>query len=408
METPVGKIPMDWKASRLVDVADYLNGYAFGPDDWKAKGLPIIRIQNLNNVDAEFNYFDGEIDERYIIRKGDLLFSWSASIGVYLWNRQKAVLNQHIFKVTPRDKVDKTYLYYALFLAIEQLKKRVHGSTMKHFKRGELKRTFIALPPFKEQQEIARVLACVDDAIRQVELAIAKTERLKKGLMQKLLTEGIGHEEFKETRIGRLAKIWKVVRLGDVANKVGSGLTPRGGSSTYLDSGIPFIRSQNVQMNRLGTSDIAFISRETHEDMERSKVLPGDVLLNITGASIGRVATVPEYVREANVNQHVCRIRLSEEFVPKFVSYYLSSLSGQHQIMSFQAGATRQGLNYKQVRSILLPFPPHLEQREIVKILASTDHKFQLENKRKEKFERVKRGLMNDLLTGRRRVKVAT
>ena len=122
-ETPIGRIPEDWEVARLIDVVEYINGYAFSPKDWKEKGLPIIRIQNLNDPDAEFNYFDGEIDKKYIVENGDLLFSWSASIGVYIWKRGKAVLNQHIFKVVPKNNVDKYYLYYALFLAIEQLKK---------------------------------------------------------------------------------------------------------------------------------------------------------------------------------------------------------------------------------------------------------------------------------------------
>ncbi|MCD6155106.1 MAG: restriction endonuclease subunit S, partial [Candidatus Verstraetearchaeota archaeon] len=141
-KTPIGEIPEDWDVKPLSEVAEYINGYAFSPKDWKDKGLPIIRIQNLNDPKAEFNYFDGEIDKKYIVENGDLLFSWSASIGVYIWNRGKAVLNQHIFKVIPKRGIDKLYLYYAMFLAIEQLKNRIHGSTMKHFKKGELKRTF--------------------------------------------------------------------------------------------------------------------------------------------------------------------------------------------------------------------------------------------------------------------------
>ncbi len=140
--------------------------------------------------------------------------------------------------------------------------------------------------------------------------------------------------------------------------------------------------------------------------MARSTILPGDILLNITGASIGRVAVVPKSITEANVNQHVCRIRFSETVAPTFASYYLSSSDGQRQIMSFQAGATRQGLNYQQVKSILLPRPPLPEQRRIAEILSAADRKLELERRRKEKLERVKKGLMNELLTGRKRVKV--
>lgn len=412
METPVGKIPMDWRASRLVDVADYLNGYAFGPDDWKAKGLPIIRIQNLNNVDAEFNYFDGEIDERYIIRKGDLLFSWSASIGVYLWNRQKAVLNQHIFKVTPRDKVDKTYLYYALFLAIEQLKKRVHGSTMKHFKRGELKRTFIALPPFKEQQEIARVLSCVDDAIRQVELAIAKTERLKKGLIHKLLSEGVGHKEFKETKIGKIPKKWEVVKLKSIVKKKSDIVAGPFGSNLkvcdYTSYGVPIIRLQNIERNQFINKGIKYTSQKKAEELSYHSYQPGDIILAKLGDPIGKTCIVPSFMKAGIVVADVVRIRPSpEKAVTLFLEYVLNSSMCFYQLRKQTIGSTRPRVNISQVRNLRIPLPPLDEQQRIADILSTIDHKFGLEKRRKGKLERIKKGLMNDLLAGRKRVKVA-
>jgi type I restriction enzyme S subunit len=186
-DTEIGRIPKDWEVVRLRDVADYINGYAFSPRDWKSEGLPIIRIQNLNDPNAEFNYFDGEIDDRYIIENGDLLFSWSASIGAYIWNRGRAVLNQHIFKVVPKENVEKLFLYYALFLAIDQLRSRVHGSTMKHFKRGELK-TLIPLPPLPEQRKIAEILSTVDKKLDLERKRREKLERIKQGLMNDLLT----------------------------------------------------------------------------------------------------------------------------------------------------------------------------------------------------------------------------
>lgn len=95
---------------RLGDIATYINGYAFKPKDWREKGIPIIRIQNLNDPNKEYNYFDGEIDSKYLVNEGDILISWSASIGVYEWRGQQGVLNQHIFKVDfNKIKIDKKY-----------------------------------------------------------------------------------------------------------------------------------------------------------------------------------------------------------------------------------------------------------------------------------------------------------
>ena len=182
-DTEIGRIPKGWEVMVAADVADYINGYPFSPTDWKMHGIPIIRIQNLNDPNAEFNCFDGKIDDIYKIKNGDLLFSWSASIGIYIWKHGDAVLNQHIFKVVPKANINKLFLYYDLLLAIEQLKGRVHGSTMKHFQKNELKTTFIPIPPLEEQQKIAEILSTIDEAIQKTDDIIAKTELLSRCIM---------------------------------------------------------------------------------------------------------------------------------------------------------------------------------------------------------------------------------
>src|SRR6516225_4251770 len=117
--------------------------------------------------------------------------------------------------------------------------------------------------------------------------------------------------QMRETPLGLLPADWSVRPIDDLAAQVGSGVTPRGGRESYLKEGVPLIRSQNVLMNRLDLTDVAYIGEDVHESMSRSSLQPGDLLLNITGASIGRVAVVPAWLQTANVNQHVCRIRLN-------------------------------------------------------------------------------------------------
>src|SRR5271157_6041539 len=168
---------------------------------------------------------------------------------------------------------------------------------------------------------------------------------------------------------GLLLSDWDLVSIDDVAIQVGSGVTPRGGRESYLNSGVPLVRSQNVLMNRLDLSDVAFIGEDVHEQMSRSSLRPGDVLLNITGASIGRVAVVPSELKVANVNQHVCKIRLNDYCDPSFVAFYLSTTMGQAQVLGNQYGATRQGLNYGQVRQLRIPHPPIPEHRAIAHVL---------------------------------------
>lgn len=162
---------------------------------------------------------------------------------------------------------------------------------------------------------------------------------------------------------------WRRVRLGDHVTKIGSGLTPTGGQSSYLEKGIPLIRSQNVHMNRFVSDGLVFISVEQDELMRESRVYPGDVLLNITGASIGRVCVVPDNVTPANVNQHVTIIRGDSSFIPHFLSFYISRPEFQKFIFDSQAGATRQALTKGMIENFRIPLPPLAEQKRIVAIL---------------------------------------
>jgi type I restriction enzyme S subunit len=163
------------------------------------------------------------------------------------------------------------------------------------------------------------------------------------------------------------------------------------------------IRSQNVVDGWLDLSGVAKVSREQHASMSNSIVRPLDVLLNITGASIGRTCVVPNYIYEANVNQHVCIIRCGEQLVPQFLFHYLSSDCGQKQIDLCQAGGNRQGLNYQQIAGFHIPLPPLPEQKAIAAVLSTWDRGIrQLSDLIAAKL-RFKQGLMQQLLTGKRR-----
>lgn len=163
--------------------------------------------------------------------------------------------------------------------------------------------------------------------------------------------------------------LWPVDRIKDNAVKIGSGVTPSGGAASYLDSGIPLLRSQNVHFDGLRLDDVAYIAEETHEEMSGSKLRVRDVLLNITGASIGRCAFVPDNFGEGNVNQHVCIIRPTAKLNHKFLTYCLSAPWGQDQVFSGFTGASRQGLGQRDLGEIQVPLPPLLEQQRIASYL---------------------------------------
>ena len=143
------------------DIATYVNGYAFKPQDWSYKGLPIIRIQNLNDVSADFNRFAGEIDEKYLVHNGDVLISWATHLEAYLWNGGDAWLNQHIFKaVFNKRKVNKVFFIFAANYALKEAFKKAHGfkATMEHIRRGDFEEAIVMMPDLYQQEQFAALV----------------------------------------------------------------------------------------------------------------------------------------------------------------------------------------------------------------------------------------------------------
>ena len=174
---------------------------------------------------------------------------------------------------------------------------------------------------------------------------------------------------------------WKKHTIGELAIKVGSGVTPKGGETVYKKEGHPFVRSQNVGLGILLLEDIAYIDDTTHVRQNNTELQIDDVLLNITGASIGRCAVVNEQIAGGNVNQHVCIIRTKDNLVSPFLCNFLLSNYGQKQIDSFQAGGNRQGLNFEQIKSIKIGIPCLKEQSKIAKTLQLLDERIATQNK---------------------------
>ena len=198
-------------------------------------------------------------------------------------------------------------------------------------------------------------------------------------------------------RFPEFTKEWEKCIIGDLATKVGSGVTPRGGESVYKTYGHPFVRSQNVGLGHLLLDDIAFIDEETHLRQRNTELKLGDVLLNITGASIGRSAIVNKQIVGGNVNQHVCIIRTKENLSSSFLCNFLLSNYGQRQIDSFQAGGNRQGLNFEQIKSIRIAIPSIGEQNKIAKLLQLIEKRIAIQNKIIEDLKKLKSAI-TDLL----------
>ena len=281
----------------------------------------------------------------------------------------------------------------------------------------DLKKLYFPIPPLDEQQKIAQFLddktAKIGQAVDLAEKQITLLKEHKQILIQNAVTRGLNPDvPLKDSGvewIGQVPEHWEVKKIKHVTSKIGSGITPLGGGSNYIDGGIPLLRSQNIHFDRIDLNDVARISEFTHNSMKNSKVRKGDVLLNITGGSLGRCFYVDSN-EEMNVNQHVCIIRPNKKINTIFLNMLLASEIGQKQIWFFQQGGGREGLNFQAIKNFYLPLPDLEEQQKIAiylnKQATKIDQAIALKTAHIEKLKEYKSVLINDVVTGKVRVSV--
>jgi len=373
------------KGSKFINVLDVLQPY------------PITGSSIKGRVEI-----DAKTLEKNSVAKGNLLFQRSSETreevgtsNVYLGN-ETVTFGGFVIRGKPLKQVNPVYMNYLLksAKARKEITTKSGGSTRYNVGQGTLSAVKIfVVDSDNEQQKIADFLTSVDTKISQLTEKHHLLKEYKKGVMQQVFSQQI---RFKDED-GKEFPEWGNKRLGDLTSKVGSGSTPKGGSDVYVESGITFIRSQNVYGNILDLTDAAFITEDTHQKMKGSQVKPLDVLLNITGASIGRSCVVPEQFTEANVNQHVCIIRPKKDLDPHFLQLFLSGYGGQKSIFQSQAGGGREGLNFVAIRAFKCPFPHLQEQQKIAHFLQSIDRKIEAVAVQVEQTKLFKKGLLQQM-----------
>ncbi len=291
------------------------------------------------------------------------------------------------------------FVYYVLLTDVfrKQVELSWSFGTQQNIGMGVIERLKVPIPPIDEQRQIA---AFLDASCAAIDAAVAAKRRQLEIL--DAIRKSIIHSFFSNQSDASNE------RVKDVAARITSGVTPEGGASGYLDSGIPLLRSQNVHFDGLRLDDVAYISTETHAGMSGSQVKPRDVLLNITGASIGRCTFVPDGFGEGNVNQHVCIIRPGPRVDHQFLAAFLSSQMGQDQILSTFTGASRQGLSHSDLGLIRIPFPKlHVQREVVVKIEQHDGQHDQLHRCIESQIATLtayRKSLIHECVTGQRRI----
>ncbi len=259
-----------WKQIGLGDTATFFNGYAFKPTDWSTSGKEIIRIQNLTKGSSQINYFEGEIPEKYKVRKGDILISWSGSLGVYEWKGKDSWLNQHLFKVVfDKEDLDKSFFTYLISNSLKKLETQVHGATMKHITKKKFDAFPVALPPLDQQKKIAGILDAADAYRQKTKALIDKYDQLTQSLFLDMFGDPVTNP-----------KGWNEVKLGNIC---GVGSSKRVFVDELVEDGIPFYRGTEVGKLGEGKSITPglFITKEHYESLKKHRGIPkkGDLLM---------------------------------------------------------------------------------------------------------------------------------
>jgi type I restriction enzyme S subunit len=344
--------------------------------------------------------------------KGTVLLSFKLTIGRVGIAGVPVYTNEAIAGLRS-DELDANYLFQGLqqWDLLQGVDQAIKGATLN---KEKLRKIEFEYPTYKpEQTKIANVLSTVDRAIGQTEALIAKQQRLKTGLMQDLLTRGIDEHGnlrsedthgFKNSPLGRIPVEWDIHELGTVAELVTSG--SRGWAQYYSDEGATFLRIGNLtrQHINLRFDDLVFVDLPESSEGKRTALRGGDLLISIT-ADLGIIGVIPENVGEAYVNQHIALVRLLSEAVnPRFVGWYLSGRTGQSQFEKLNESGAKAGLNLPTIRKLFVPLPDTLEQEGVAEVLDLNALEMEQLGSNLRKFRSLKTALMQDLLTGKKRV----
>ena len=399
-QTEVGVIPEDWEVRSIGQMFRLVNGCAFKPDDWKKNGTPIIRIQNLNDPSASFNYSQFPVAERNRVDAGDLLFAWSGTIGTSfgarVWAGPSGVLNQHIFKVHMDQQQITLPFSLLVFARVEEdIAKQAHGfkASFVHVKKSDLVKVSLPLPPVLEQRAIATALSDVDTLLGALDRLIAKKRDLKQAAMQQLLTG--------QTRLPGFHGEWEVKRLGDVVDTDLENLS----SDSNPDFTFNYIALEDVDRGLLRShSEQLFANAPSRA---RRKLRLNDVLVSTVRPNLQSHLLFRGEAGNWVCSTGFCVVRCRHGVThPGYVFCHLFANCVNRQIETLLTGSNYPAINSGDVRALEIPFPTFSEQTAIAAVLTDMDAELAALEQRLAKTRAIKQGMMQELLTGRTRLVV--
>jgi len=406
-ETEIGLIPEDWEVMRLGEVAEITMGQSPPGDTYNTygKGIPFLQGK------AEF----GNISPKHIkyttkplkiAKKGSVLISVRAPVGDVNIADMDYCIGRGLASLNLKNGINE-FLFYSLLFFKHLIEKESYGSVFKAINKENLARLKIPLPPLEEQKAITDILSTVQNTTEKTEKVINATKQLKKSMMKHLFTYGavavdeIDKVKLKESEIGLIPEDWEVVRLGDIVNfKIGR--TPPRKNKDYWTNGKYYWVSISDMKNRYINNTSEMVSEKAHKEIFKEKLTPAGTLLMSFKLTIGRTAilNVDAYHNEAIISIYPKENKVLKEFL----FYYLPAVDYSNLQDKAIKGNT---LNTSKLNKIPIPLPPLDEQQKIANILTTIDQKIQAEEKKKEALQNLFKTLLQQLMTGKIRVKKA-
>lgn len=372
-------LPEGWKWVKLYSLCSLRNGKAFKPSDWSDSGLPIVRIQNLNNPDSKFNYYNGPIEDIFLLKSGDLLFAWSGtpgtSFGAHIWLGGKAILNQHIFRMDFEEKVIlKSFFRYSINCRLEELIAKAHGGAgLQHVTKGVFENTPIALPPLDEQQRIVEhiesLFAKLDEAKAKAKAVLNGFESRKAAILHKAFTGELTAKWRNERGVTK--ESWQILPFEKCVSNMQNGISKRKGNfgRDYI-----VLRLTNLVNNKITFEDFNTITLD-NDEIKKYSLNKNDILMiRVNGSknNVGKQFMVEEDNKYAFCD-HIIRIKYDISKIDNTYAFLFSQ--GNYYKYYVQnnmvSSAGQNTISRKGLANLAIPLPTIPEQKEIIRLLES-------------------------------------
>ena len=352
---------MEYK--KLGDIATFINGYAFKPSDRGEVGLPIIRIQDLTGNGYDLGFYNGEYPKKIEINNGDILISWSASLGVYVWNNGKALLNQHIFKVVfDKLEIDKYYFVFAIQYYLDDMKRKTHGATMKHIVKKDFDCTLIPYPSVEKQREISNILLKVKYIIDTRKKQLEKYDELIKARFVEMFGDPITNP-----------MRWEKALLSKVIDVVG-GYAFKSGDFNE-DYGVPVLRIGNINSGYFKPVNMVYWNED--EKLEKYAIYPGDLVVSLTGTvgknDYGNVCIIGDDYNMYYLNQRNAKLSIEGEINKYYLAQLLKYEAIKQKLTGISRGVRQANISNADILNLIVPIPPLAKQNQFADFVKQID-----------------------------------